>query len=324
MTPRNPEYGYADERLRMIVVRDNEEAISAIERLVANHDVADPEVILEVEVLEINSSGLINAGIQYPDSISASVIGASGTAGQLSGSELKDVNRSNFRFVLPTPLISLNLKQVGGDAKTLANPRIRVSNRQKAKVLIGDKVPVVTTTVNQVSSASSESISYLDVGLKLEVQPEVHANQEVSVAVDLEVSNVVREIRSASGLLAYQIGTRNAHTMLRLRDGETQILAGLIKDEQTNSSSGIPGLGSIPVLGRLFSNQTNSGARTEIVLLMTPRIVRTLEAPPAAAAFSGTAELPSVRPLLLAPTTRKTGAELPMGVMEPLPTEILR
>lgn len=200
-----PKYLYADERLRMIVVRDNEEAISAIERLVANHDVADPEVILEVEVLEINSSGLINAGIQYPDSISASVIGASGTAGQLSGSELKDVNRSNFRFVLPTPLISLNLKQVGGDAKTLANPRIRVSNRQKAKVLIGDKVPVVTTTVNQVSSASSESISYLDVGLKLEVQPEVHANQEVSVAVDLEVSNVVREIRSASGLLAYQI-----------------------------------------------------------------------------------------------------------------------
>ncbi|MDT4858790.1 type II secretion system protein D [compost metagenome] len=178
-------------------------------------------------------------------------------------------------------------------------------------MLIGDKVPVITTTTNQTSSASMESVNYLDVGLKLEVVPEIHVNSEVTIAIDLEVSNVVKEVRSTTGLLAYQIGTRNASTMLRLRDGETQVLAGLLKDEQNNNSAGIPGLGTVPGVGRLFSNQTSTNGRSEIVLLITPRIVRSMPTPPAHVVEfpSGTADSASVRPMRLTPAGQYSGSD---------------
>jgi len=307
----NPKSLYVDDRFKMMVVRDNLDVIAAIERLVATYDIADPEVLLEVEILEVNSNGLLNAGVQYPDRLGVSVLGKAGLAGQLSVNEIRNLNRDNFQLFLPDPVLVLNLKQTSSDAKTLANPRIRVTNRQKAKVLIGDKVPVITTTINQTSSASTESISYLDVGLKLEVIPEIHVNSEVTIAIDLEVSNVVKEIRSTTGLLAYQIGTRNASTMLRLRDGETQVLAGLLKDEQNNNSAGIPGLGTVPGVGRLFSNQTNTNGRSEIVLLITPRIVRAMPTPPAHVVEfpSGTADNASVRPMRLTPTGQYSGSD---------------
>lgn len=306
-----PKSMYVDDRFKMMVVRDNLDVIAAIERLVATYDIADPEVLLEVEILEVNSNGLLNLGIQYPDRITASVFGRAGQPGQMTVNELRNLNRNSFELFLPDPLLALNLKQTSTDAKTLANPRIRVTNRQKAKVLIGDKVPVITTTTNQTSSASMESVNYLDVGLKLEVVPEIHVNSEVTIAIDLEVSNVVKEVRSTTGLLAYQIGTRNASTMLRLRDGETQVLAGLLKDEQNNNSAGIPGLGTVPGVGRLFSNQTSTNGRSEIVLLITPRIVRSMPTPPAHVVEfpSGTADSASVRPMRLTPAGQYSGSD---------------
>ena len=306
-----PQSMFVDDRFKMLIVRDKLQVIAAIERLIATYDIADPEVLLEVEILEVNENGLLNAGIQYPDRMAAGLLGKAGVSGQLTIDELKHLGRDNFQLFLPDPLLVLNLKQTSSDAKTLANPRIRVSNRQKAKVLIGDKVPVITTTVNQSSSASTESISYLDVGLKLEVMPEIHVNGEVTMAVDLEVSNVVKEIRSNTGLLAYQIGTRNANTVLRLRDGETQVLAGLLKDEQNRNAAGIPGLGQVPGVGRLFSNQTSTSGRSEIVLLITPRIVRAMPTPPAHVVEfpSGTADNAGVRPLRLTPGGLYGGAD---------------
>lgn len=306
-----PRSVYVDDRLRMMIVRDNMNVIAAIERLVAAYDVADPEVVLEVEILEVNSNSILNAGIQYPDKLSASVFGATGSSGSVTVDELRNLKRENFRLLVPDPLLTLNLKETRSEAKTLANPRIRVTNRQKAKVLIGDKVPVITTTVNQTSSASTESVSYLDVGLKLEVTPEIHVNNEVTIAIELEVSNIVKEIRSSTGLLAYQIGTRNANTTLRLHDGETQVLAGLIKEDRNNSSAGIPGLGNIPGLGRIFSNQTDTGGRSEIVLLITPRIVRaqTLPSSHVAEFSSGTLDNPAVQPMRLTPGALYSGTD---------------
>jgi general secretion pathway protein D len=316
-----PKSMVVDDRLKMMIVRDNLDVIAATERLVAAYDVADPEVLLEVEILEINANGLLNAGIQYPTRLAAGVLGSAGVPGQLTVDELRGLGRNSFQLFLPDPLLVLNLKQTGEDSKTLANPRIRVSNRQKAKVLIGDKVPVITTTVNQSSSASTESISYLDVGLKLEVTPEIHVDSEVTIAIDLEVSSVVKEIRSTTGLLAYQIGTRNANTVLRLRDGETQVLAGLIKDEQSNSSAGIPGLGEVPAVGRLFSNQTQTKGRSEIVLLITPRIVRAMPTPSAHVLEfpSGTVDNASVRPMRLTPGGQYAGKPEPSLATEAAP-----
>lgn len=301
-----PKSMYVDENLKMLVVRDNLNVIETVERLIGTYDLANPEVTLEVEILEVSSDGSLNVGIQYPDQVQASVSGAAAKAGQLTIDELENLNRNSFQLFLPDPLVVLNLKQSSGKARTLANPRIRVSNHEKAKVLVGDKVPVITTTVNQTSSAATESVSYLDVGLKLEVQPEIHINNDVSINISLEVSNIVKEIKSTSGLLTYQIGTRNANTTLRLRDGETQVLAGLIKDEQRDSASHFPGLGKIPLIGRLFSNETNAENRSEIVLLITPHVVRSLAMPSAhfLEFSSGTGNQASTQSLRLTPAAR--------------------
>jgi general secretion pathway protein D len=298
----NPKSIYVDEALKMLVVRDSLKVIESIEKLIGVYDLAAPEVTLEVEILEIGSDDLLNVGIQYPDQVRASVSGGAGKAGQLTIDELKNLNKDNFLLFVPDPVAILNLKQSSGKAKTLANPRIRVTNREKAKILVGDKVPVITTTVNQTSSASTESVSYLDVGLKLEVEPEIYVNNDVSIGINLEVSNIVKEIKSSTGLLTYQIGTRSANTVLRVHDGETQVLAGLIKDEQRDSASHLPGLGRLPVLGRLFSNETNAKSRSEIVLLITPHVVRSLATPAANMLefHSGTGNEVASKPMRLA------------------------
>ncbi|MEW6253463.1 MAG: type II and III secretion system protein, partial [Planctomycetota bacterium] len=135
-----------------------------------------------------------------------------------------------------------------------------------------------------------ESVSYLDVGIKVDVEPQVHLEGEVGIKVGLEVSNIVQQVKSATGTLTYQIGSRNANTVLRLKDGETQVLAGLISDEDRSGASKVPLFGDIPLLGRLFSNHRDELNKTEIVLLITPRIIRNIERPALADAefLSGT------------------------------------
>ena len=145
---------------------------------------------------------------------------------------------------------TLNLKLEDGDTNVLASPRIRVRNREKAKIMIGSRVPVITNAVTPVSTGTpviTGSVQYLDVGLKLEVEPDIHLDNEVVIKVGLDVSSIIREVpNTQSGTLAYEVGTRNASTVLRLKDGETQILAGLISDEDRKTASKMPGLGQIP------------------------------------------------------------------------------
>jgi len=184
------------------------------------------------------------------------------------------------RMTFSDPLLILNLQKQDGRTNILANPRIRVKNRDKAKVHIGDKVPVVTTTTTSTGFVA-ESVNYLETGLKLEVEPNVHLDNDVAIKIGLEVSSITREIRSTTGTITYQVGTRNAATVLRLKDGETQMLAGLISDEERRTANKVPGLGDLPVLGRLFGSTNDTANKTEIVLLITPRVVRNLARPEA-------------------------------------------
>jgi len=280
---------YADEKLNTLTMRDTPDAIRLAERLIAAQDLAEPEVTLEVEVLEVKRTRLTEIGIDPPGKFtvlnlipepSTVVQSATGpttinssalTTTQLTLDRLRRLRVGSIGIDNP----ALNLRAENGDADILANPRIRVKNREKARILIGDRVPVITTTTTA-NVGTSESVSYLDVGLKLEVEPNVYLDNEVGMKVNLEVSNIVREIRSRSGTLTYQIGTRLASTALRLKDGETQALAGLIGDEDRKSAAGLPWLVDLPLLGRLFSSERAERNKTEIVLLITPRIVRNL------------------------------------------------
>ena len=268
---------FIDEKLNLLVIKDTPNAIRLAEKLIAAQDLAEPEVMLEVEVLEIGYNRLMELGVNFPERIN---FGAPLTDG--TPPALIELSRRNLVAFVANPLLVLNLKQQDGTTSVLANPRIRVKNKEKAKIHIGDRVPVITTTAAATGGFVSESVSYLDVGLKLEVEPLIYLEDEVGIKVGLEVSNIVREVRgTTTGSLTYQIGTRNATTLLRLKDGETQILAGLISDEDRRTAQRVPGIGELPVVGRLFSATRDSIGKTEIVLLITPRLVRTLARPEA-------------------------------------------
>jgi general secretion pathway protein D len=269
---------YVDEKLNLLVIRDTPQAVRMVEKLVASQDLGEPEVMLEVEVLEVGHTQLTDLGIRWPERVSMGIQGAGGVAGQITGREAQNFNSGLVRINVSDPLLALNLRQQAGRTNVLANPRIRVKSKEKARIHIGDRVPVVTTTAGATGFVS-ESVNYLDVGLKLEVEPQVHLNRDVGIKVGLEVSNISRETKTASGTLAYQVGTRNANTTLRLRDGETQVLAGLINDEDRRSANQVPGLARLPVLGRLFQDKSDTVNKTEVVLLITPRVIRGIERP---------------------------------------------
>lgn len=264
---------YTDEKLNLLVVRDTPEVLKLAEKIIATQDMAEPEVMLDVEIMEVKRSRLMELGILYPSSIKAGVIPSGGATAPLTASDLRGLSSRNIS--ISGISATLNLLKTDGDVKLLANPRIRVKNREKARIHIGDRVPVITTT-STANVGVSESVSYLDVGLKLDVEPNVFLEDEVGIKIGLEVSNIVKEITTANGALTYQVGTRSAATVLRLSDGETQMLAGLISDEDRNTANKVPGLGDLPVLGRLFSSQKDDRTQTEIVLLITPHIVRNL------------------------------------------------
>lgn len=263
-----------DERLGVIVMRDTPEAIRMAERIVALQDLGDSEVMLEVEILEVKRSRLLELGVQWPNKLTLSPL----TVGSAPVT-LDDLRRlSGARLGAAVGSVVINADQQDQDGNILANPRIRVRNKDKAKIQIGDKVPVITTTSTS-TGFISDSVAYVDVGLKLEVEPSIYLDDEVAIKINLEVSNLVREIVSRNGTMAYQIGTRGASTTLRLKDGETQILAGLISEEDRSTGNRVPLVGDLPIAGRLFGSQKDDNQRSEILLSITPHIVRTIGRP---------------------------------------------
>lgn len=263
---------FTDERINMLIMRDTPEVVRIAEKLVAAIDIADSEVMLDIEVLEVSRSRLQELGIVYPNQLA--VIGAD------TGLTLEALKQLNSSGIGVSPNPAVNFKKTIGDVNLLSNPRIRVKNNEKAKILVGDKVPIITTT-STANVGISENVTYIDVGLKLNVEPHITLDDFVNIKVELEVSSLGEKTVTRNGATIYTIGTRNANTALRLKHGETQILAGLISDDERKNASRLPGLGDIPLIGRLFSNQEDRKSKTEIVLAITPRVIANLDLPKA-------------------------------------------
>lgn len=304
-----------DEKLNMLIVRDSPEAIRLAEKLIATQDVPEPEVMLEVEVLEVSRERLMELGVAWPGSLSLTPLSASGGAA-LTLADLTNLNRNTIGATINP--VKINARKVDTDANILANPRIRVLNHEKAKIVIGDRVPSISATAVNSGGATTtaESVTYLDVGLKLEVEPTIYLDNDVAIRIGLEVSNIINTQTSAQGTVFYTIGTRTANTMLRLKDGENQVLAGLINDQDQRTASKFPGLGDIPILGRLFGSTLHDGTKTEIVLSITPHLIRNIKRPDAATSefLSGTENNLRHRPDL---SPKAAGATPVDGVASP-------
>lgn len=281
---------FIDEHSNTVVMRDTPEHVRMAEKLVASVDVPEPEVIMEIEVLEITHSLSEQLGINYPSSVSFSATkppnsGSSGTTGLV----LSDLAKQNPNTIAVSTLgVSVDLTKTKGVTNVLSSPRVRARNKEKAKFLVGNRVPVVTsgTSATVGGTFSTSNVQYLDVGLTVEVQPTIHNDGNVAIKVAFEISSILKQINVPIGnggsTLAYEIGTRNASTLLELKDGETQLLAGLIQDSDQRNTTGIPGLSDLPVLGRLFGSTGTTRDKNEIVLSITPRIIRARTRPSSA------------------------------------------
>jgi general secretion pathway protein D len=261
-----------NEQLNTLVVRDTDEVIRQVAKIIDINDRKPAEIVLEVEILEMNRTKAERLGLDLGSyQISATVPSAIALSGSISGAIEK-------ASLLTLPSATFRFFKQDVDARTLANPKIRVVNGKSAKIHIGDRVPLRVSTIINTTGQVNTTYDYKDIGIKLNVEPTINLDNSSLVKLSLEVSSLGANLGTATEP-AYRIGTRNAETLMLLRDGETAILGGLIRDEDRKTVVRIPLLGDIPAAGSLFSSYDMSKERTDVLLTITPRVVRGWDLP---------------------------------------------
>lgn len=270
-----------------ITLRDTADKVAIAERIVEQNDKQLAEVVVDVELLQINTSKTQDLGLLLTAYETKAVLeapgggktnfGANAPEGTFTWDQLRDISIRSFGFTLPS--VTYSFIKNNTDAELLAKPQLRISEGQKAQLVIGDRVPIPATTFNTGTTIGGNivpvtSFQYQDVGIKIEVEPRVHHNKEVTLKLTIEVSNLNGFVEVQAGQKQPIIGTRSIASSIRLKDGETNFLAGLYRTDKSNTTNAVPFLGDIPILGRLFSKKATTDAATDLVLTLTPHIIR--------------------------------------------------
>src|SRR5689334_11326859 len=261
-----------------ITIKDTPERIAAAGKIITAIDKARPEVIIDVELLEVNRTHLQEYGLQIASPGSAGLDGQAVISRQ-NGISVKDLSSLTSADVLLTNLPSLYYRLLKNDSATriLANPQLRTSEGIPAQARFGERVPVPVTTFAPIAAGGVQtqpitSFNYEPIGVNIDITPRMHHDDAVSLALKVDLSSI-----SGKGFGDLPtFGSRQINTVIRLKDGETNMLAGLIRDEERTSFATIPGLGDIPVIGRLFGYNHKETQETDIILTLTPHIVRVL------------------------------------------------
>lgn len=298
---------YVDEKINAIVVRDEPAKLQLAERMLFAIDRREPEVELDLEVLEVNRTKSLKYGLNFAKQAGTGLLPGGGSGGistsptQFTFRQLTSIGPESYLFTLPASVLIDFFKQ-DSDAKTLASPKLRVINNKAASINIGDKQPILLSTTNVLpgqaatgaipTTSTVTSIEFKDTGVKLTVEPSINLMDEVTMKLKVEVTRLGDQVtlQASPEIKQFKFGTRSAETVLSLKDDETVVLAGLIQDEERKTRSSVPLLGDIPLLGQLFTSTTEDRVQTEVVLTLTPRVVRSLGTPPMAtqAMWSGT------------------------------------
>lgn len=291
---------YVHEELNAIIVRDTADVIKLAGQMLEAADRADAEVMFDLELIEVNDSSKIDLGpLLSPASITlgmgklgtvstdstntsgnfivAGSLVSGGPTGNLVSGGIKGLNDLSSFYSLPT--LKFDFLKTRTDAEILANPKIRVKNKEKAKILVGTKEPVITVTAN--GDVYTDSVAYVDVGVKLNIEPTIQLDNSVITKVDLEVSSVSDRNKTDRGTQVITLTTTNANTVLTLRDGERTIIGGLVRDDTSKGKSGVVLLSDLPIIGQLFTHHSNSKTKREILLSITPHIVQNIVVPSA-------------------------------------------
>jgi len=273
-----------------IIIRDTPDKLMLVQKLIDDIDKAKPEVVVQVEVLQVSKDRLRELGIQ-PGS-QASVAVTNGTTTSSTGSTtsnpmtfetFRHLNPSSFSVTLPS--LTANLVENDSDTKIIQNPEIRSVDGQTAKLKIGQRIPVATGSFQAgvgvggtgaagfVNPLVNTQFTYLDVGVNVDMTPRVHPNHEVSLKLRIEISSQLTTV-NIGGISQPVIGSKTIEHDIRLKEGETNILGGLVEQTDTKNISGWPGLARIPILGRFFSDNKVDHQEDETLIVLTPHIVR--------------------------------------------------
>jgi general secretion pathway protein D len=269
-----------------ITLRDTADKVAIAEKIIEQNDKQLAEVVVDVELLQIDVNKTQDIGLllsQYTASATSvppggkNNYGADVPAGSFTWDQLKQLSLRSFGFTIPN--LTYSFIKNNTDAELLAKPQLRISEGQKAQLIIGDKIPIPTTTFNTGTTIGGNivpvtSFQYQDVGIKIDVEPRVHHNKEITMKLTVEVSNLNGFVTVQQGQNQPIIGTRTISSNIRLKDGETNFLAGLLRNDKSHNTDTIPFLGDIPILGRLFSKKSTTNKTSDLVLTLTPHIIR--------------------------------------------------
>jgi general secretion pathway protein D len=283
-----------------LVVRGTPDQIALAEKLVEDLDKARPEVIVDIAVMQVSKDKSRTLGLSPPTSatvtlqdnitqntttpttnpitgITTPTTGTGSSSPGINLNSLANLNATNFQVTIPSANLSAVMSS--SDTKLIQNPQIRALDGQKASLKIGDRVPVATGSFQPgiggvgINPLVNTQFQYLDVGVNIDITPHVHANGEVTLKITMDVSAVTGQ-QNIGGISQPIIGQRKIEHEIRLKDGEANLLGGIMEDQQTKSLSGIPGLAQIPILHYLFGQTTQDHSENQIVFAIVPHIIR--------------------------------------------------
>jgi len=269
-----------NDQLNAIIIRDTADKVKVAERIIQANDKARAEVVVDVELLQIDTTRMREIGTQLSQYSVTQSLDLGSEDAVLRVSDLEFLNQSNWALTIPNFIY--NFVKRSSDAQLLAQPQLRSSEGEKARAVIGDQVPIPVTSFNTANTVGSNivpvtSFQYRDVGITIEIEPRVHHNQEITLKMRVEVSNISGFVSGPGGQQQPRIGTRTIESTIRLRDGETNLIAGLIRTDESSGEQGLPGLSDLPVIGHLFGSKLNDRSRTDLILTLTPHIIRQAE-----------------------------------------------
>jgi general secretion pathway protein D len=266
-----------------LTIKDTPERIAAAARVLSAIDKARPEVIIDVELLEVDRTRLLEYGLQIaspaspPTGLNGSIGVATDAGGAITLETLKNLTSADV-IATGIPTLYYRLLKSDSNTRTLANPQLRTIDGVAAKARFGEQVPVPVTTFAPIATGGTAqqpitSFNYQNIGVNIDITPRTHHDDDVTLQLTVVVSNISGT--GFGGLPTF--GNREINTLIRLRDGETNMLAGLIRDDERNTLDGIPGLVDLPLVGHLFAHNTKTQSQTDVILTLTPHIIRVLD-----------------------------------------------
>ena len=267
-----------DKNLNSVTIRDTPNAVNLAEKLLRRWDKSKGEVIIDLEIMEVSRLKMQKLGIDLGLNTISGRYSGNGTNPTDGWFGLKDIGLSkSANYQLSLPSMSLQFLETDADTKIIAQPRLRGIGSEDIKYMVGQKVPVPQTTFTPfaaggVSQQPIVNYNYQDVGIDVKIKPRIHYEKEVTLELEIKITSI-----GGKGIADIPIiTTREVKNIIRLKDGETNLLAGLLKDEERKSLKGIPGLKEVPFLGALFSNTDTTIEQTDVIMTITPYIIRSV------------------------------------------------